>query len=463
MAVVMKHVSLLATTIQGQEGWCLVGPEGHPIQAFEAFNMMLLKRHPANTRKAYAHAVARFIDYLLAAEKSGMVFDRPTIRGLVEAFPDWLMLGGSSGNSIAQAMNKLIASPMLARSSADQAIAAVKRFLELSERLRQEQVESGIEPNSVDAIPLWEEMDKPRQLSQGEAGALHAKSMLAGVLSGGPKLIKDWALPIAKAPQNLFEQDVAFPFERAVDLIAQFKTHRDKALYAFLAASGCRMHEALQLLIEDVNPKLLSVKLIDPGSRPNHPSYLALTPVERDQLAWKGRTSSATLLLQPFKDLFFLHLIEYLKSEKGSSSHHEFIFRCEKGARAGSPFFLGQPAGRNEAFNRACAKLSLGKTYSPHALRHMYGTYLVNYFPNSSGGHGLPTEIVQKLMGHRSIANTQKYAKHDAQLLGADIAAAFTAAANPNGQTALEAKRAILVANLEQVERLIQEGGKRLS
>lgn len=462
----MKHVSLVSRSVNGKAGWRLIGEGGVPVSAFDAFNDSLAKGHPTNTRKAYCFAVARFIDYLIEGEKAsegGM--DRARIRDLVEAYPEWLTLGAFSGHETAKELAAKIASPALARRSADLALAAVKRFLELSERLRAEQAERGLDPSSVDAIPLWEEMGEARSLPTGQRLAMAKKSMLAGVLAGGPKLTRSWALSVAPASVDLFDQEAAFPFDRALGLIKGFSSYRDQALYALCAASGCRSHEAIQLLWEDIDLKGRTVKLIDPASRITHPSYLALGAEERDKLSWKGRTSSSTLLIQPFKDIFFERLEAYRSQERVEGKRHDFVFQYATKKEKDRPFFLSQPAGRGQAFSAARSKLSLpkGKAYGVHSLRHMYGTYLVNYFPNSSGGHGLPMEIVQKLMGHRSISITQKYAKHDAQLIGADIGAAFESAANPDGKSALEIKRDILAASLASVERLIeQDQTKRL-
>lgn len=209
----MKHVTLISRSVNGKAGWRLIGEGGVPVSAFDAFNDSLAKGHPTNTRKAYCFAVARFIDYLIEGEKAseGGV-DRARIRDLVEAYPEWLTLGALSGHETAKELGAKIASPALARRSADLALAAVKRFMELSERLRAEQAERGLDPSSVDAIPLWEEMGEALPLPTGQRLAMAKKSMLAGVLAGGPKLTRSWTLSVAPASVDLFDQEAAFPF-----------------------------------------------------------------------------------------------------------------------------------------------------------------------------------------------------------------------------------------------------------
>jgi integrase/recombinase XerD len=248
------------------------------------------------------------------------------------------------------------------------------------------------------------------------------KSLLSGVIAGGPKLLKVCILPIKKS-QSYFSTERAFPFDKIIPFINSLTSYRDKALYMFCAASGCRIHEALQILIEDISIKDRSIRLVDPFSRITNKTYTILSAQEKTKLSWKGRQTDRTILIQPFGDLFFEYLEKYIKEEYIPHNKHDFLFQYIRGKNKGKPYFLSAPASRFESFQKALQQVGLSNSLSQgvHSLRHMYGTYLVNYFPKSDGTYGLPIAIVQKIMGHSTLNATQKYARYDKDLISIEL------------------------------------------
>ena len=63
--------------------------------------------------------------------------------------------------------------------------------------------------------------------------------MLAGVISGGPKLIRSVVLG-GETFAVKYDERRAFPYDKVADLIDDMPTSRDKAYHSLLAASGCR-------------------------------------------------------------------------------------------------------------------------------------------------------------------------------------------------------------------------------
>lgn len=460
----MKHFTLIESFSQGKKTWRLLGLDGQPLAPFDLFAQALLRKSPVNTRESYCRHVALFLDYLaeageLLAETTDQVAFRKTqLVDVIDSFPDWMIAGGSGVTEMAKTLAARYPSPMVKGATADLAMSAVKKFLKLSERIRRqlEELESvGLASGFVDKHELIPGLGEQRELTRFERQAMLTRSMMAGVLSGGPRLIEACVFPTVVATTPYFNTDRAFPFDKVPALIDAFTTHRDKAMYALMAATGCRGHEAFQLLLDDIDIAKRTVKLVDPFSRPEHPSYLALPAAQREKLAWKGRETEETLLIQPFADMFFTHLEAYLRHEYLPHGKHRFVFQYSVAGDPGRPYFLCSRPSQAEVFNLAAKKSALDAVLpnGKHSLRHMYGVYLLNYFPRSDGTYGLPMPMVQKLMGHATQGATEKYARHDQDLIQAELEYANALVfGTKTPMTLLEMKRGALLRQLAEVE-----------
>jgi len=371
--------------------------------------------------------LAEFLDYLIEASSiQGGQLSKLQLSEAIEAYGDYLLLGTDAKSAVACAVAKQSPPGENSPASLVPKKAAIRRFLGLSEEVRKEMAElarlKGCCEMPIDGDPLLPELGARRELQPFEIRAMQANSMLAGVIAGGPKFIDCVVLKggIGDVP---YEQNRAFPYDKVIELIDALPTYRDKALYSLLAASGCRTHEALQLLMEDIDVLEGTVRLVDPQTRAGHTSYRLLSANERAVLAWKGRTTQLTLLIEPFASKFFESLRQYLDHERIAHGRHEFVFQYLKGNERGMPFFLSSAASRLEQFHKACSQVgvALPPRTAAHSLRHMYGTYLLNYFPRANGDYGLPAPMVQQLMGHASIKSTLKYARYDQDLLKLEI------------------------------------------
>lgn len=416
----MKNVTIIATSVNKNKSWKLINDKGEELNFFTIFSNLLIKKYSNNTRLSYCRNVALFIDYL---EEASLIYKDRTLTksflvDVIESFSEWLLYGGKSGSEVAVTLNKTYPSKLYNKKTVDLIMASVRLFLKSSERVRLEQEALA---ENVDSKLLLNINLKERIGNNTKQGMIQ-NSMLAGVVSNGPQLLNTCILPIAKS-QSYFNTERAFPFDKLIQLIESFTSYRDKALYMLCAASGCRIHEALQILIEDIDLKTRTVFLVDPLSRIDNKSYKTLTAEERNQLTWKGRQTNKTLLIQPFGDLFFEYLEKYIKKEYVHHNKHEFVFQHVRGKEKGKPFFLSAASTRSEAFKKAVYKIGVENELNQgvHSLRHMYGTYLLNYFPKSDGSYGLPIAIVQKIMGHSTILATQKYARHDKDLIAIEL------------------------------------------
>jgi integrase len=426
----LKNVTLLDSQKDGKATWRLLGPNGLPLDSFSAFADSLIRKHAFNTRLAYCRHLADFLDYLfeaaaaLTVENPGQRFTRALLRRVIEAYDAYLVFGGSSGNEIARLVNSSRPSPRHSATTSALMHAPLRKFLKVSEALRMEMEEmtrEGLRSDVVDPQPLLPDLTAVVPVSGPQRQAMAATSMIAGVISGGPKLLHSAVLPTV-SPQVAYQDSRAFPYDAIGKFIDQLPTYRDKTLHSFMAASGCRCHEALQLLMDDINFDEREVALRDPSLRPNHPSYLALRPEERDRLAWKGRTTERTLLIEPFAQMFFVNMEHYLRTEYIPHGQHRFLFQYLRGGMEGRPYFLSAASSRLQVFKRAAADVGVeDQVHGPHSLRHAYGTYLLNYFPRINGDYGLPLSLVRQLMGHANVKSTMKYARHDEELLRIEL------------------------------------------
>ncbi len=454
----MKNVTIIETSVNKNKSWKLISNKGEEFSFFSVFSNLLIKKYPKNTRFAYCRNVALFVDYL---EEATLVYkDRQLTKSflveVIESFSEWLLYGDNSGSEIAVNINKSYQSKLYSKQTVDLIMASVRLFLKASERVRLEQESLGEKVDSK----LFLEINTKEIVSSNVKQAMIKNSMIAGVVSNGPQLLNACILPIAKS-QSYFNTERAFPFDKIIPLVDSFSNYRDKALYMLCAASGCRIHEALQILIEDIDLKTRTVFLIDPISRIDNKSYKSLTAEERDQLTWKGRQTNRTVLIQPFGDLFFEYLEQYIKQEYVQHNKHQFVFQHIRGKEKGKPFFLSASSTRNEAFKKAISKIGVENELNQgvHSLRHMYGTYLLNYFPKSDGSYGLPIAIVQKIMGHSTIGSTQKYARHDQDLISIELEYANSLLYNEknNQLNLVEMKKRALTYQLLELEKQYNE------
>lgn len=422
-----KNVSLIASQKDGKQTWRLLGPTGHPIAAFDIFATTLVRKHSVNTRKSYCRHLAEFFDFLFEASavlaSQCATLDTDTLIRTIEAYDEYLVFGANSGNPIAAQVAASMPTTPISKQSSAIKHAPVRKFLKLSERVRQQMVEltaAGLDDRISAPAPLVPDIGARVAIGPAQLSSMRGNSLLASVISRGPKLIEEGVLPTS-TPDISYFHERAFPFDKVSSMLKKLTTHRDRALYAFCTASGCRISEALQLLWEDIDTKAQAVRLVDPKSRPHCASYQALSPEQRDKLVWKGRTTATTLLIEPFAGQFFEALALYLRHEYIPHGRHQFVFQYDVDGQYGEPYFQAAASSRNGVLNRAIKLAGVAGVEGPHSLRHLYGTYLLNYFPRPNGDYGLPIGMVQKLMGHTTQRATEKYARHSMDLIAAEL------------------------------------------
>lgn len=428
----MKNFILVDAPLTSEANYLLlhldpgVADEDREFRPFTHYTIWLARRgYAPNTAKLYAEHVGRFIDYVYEASKTQFPADvELTIETIIYSYQAYLLFGKGATNPIAHKLAESLGKEKLtSHNSLSQTIdSSIRWFLQVSESKN----------NSItDQLfsPLY--LNSAEYRRQFEISAQKANSWLAAVIRDAltyvlPKQKKGKLFPQAKRRDRKNDKQeyttTAYPIELSVDLVRLTKPpkaktfYRDMTFYALLAATGARTSEALQVRMIDIDIDEFSVFLRDPFARKTH----GITEAEYKLLSWKGRETELTYMIEPFARIFWESLEKYLTLEYNSSVGHDFLFQSSDGR----PFFAADRSSRDKTFKKYALKAGLTDVtgISPHSLRHMYGTYTLNYMPVPGQSiPGLPITYVKILMGHANIASTQRYAKHDTDIIEAYI------------------------------------------
>ena len=400
--------------------------EAREFKPFTHYTSWLARRgYAANTEKVYSEHVGRFVDYVFEASKTNFPSDvEVTIETVIYSYQPYLLFGKDATNPIARKLADSLGKVKLTgQNSIAQTIeSSIRWFLQVAESTN---------ITSPDQLFSRFYISRPEYRSQYAISAQKANSWMAAVIRNSlssvlPKAKKDRLFAqVGRRDRKNNKQPfkkVTFPIELSVDLITQHKPvksttfYRDMTLYALLAATGARTSEALQVRMPDIDSDKFAIFLRDPFARKTP----GLTEKEHKFLSWKGRDTELTYMIEPFAGIFWANLEKYLTLEYNSSVGHDFLFQNSDGA----PFFASDRSSRDKTFKKYAMKAGLLDVsgVSPHSLRHMYGTYTLNYMPvPGQGTPGLPITYVKILMGHSSVTSTMKYAKHDTDIIEAYI------------------------------------------
>lgn len=426
-----KNVTLVKVLREGATAFKLLGPTGAEVSSFAAFAESL-RNAPPNTRKQYCSNVADFFDFYFEAVCHLTVLTgcdeilRGHLLDIIEAWGDYLLRGSTADAELPRIVAQTLPSRLVKPGTVDNKRAALSAYLRLSERFRRESNELAnlhVAAGIIDPEPLLNELSHLRLIGLDERAkmlrtSVHAASTTYGTSTRKQALFQSL---VGSNSTNELDPNRAFPLEKFRDFVDVLTSYRDKALYCLYAATGCRASEGLQLLWSDIDIPKGTVALYSPFTRIHLPSYASLTPQERQCLAWKGRQTSRTFLIEPFASMFFENLERYYLEEYIPHGRDQFVFQIAKRPEHGRPYFATDPTTRQDVFDRAVNKIGVPYLAGPHSLRHAYGTYLVNYLPRINGEFGLPIGLVRVAMGHSSIASTERYAVLDEDLIRADL------------------------------------------
>jgi integrase len=441
----LKNLIRVEVGRHGQRTWELRTLNAEPVHAFTVFCEKNGDYSP-RTQKRYAEAVSRFLDYLYEAQVFG--HQPATVRHLnnvVDAYP--ILLRDGSEITAMRVMERAAQAPQdvwLAKvaqalkwepmkpASFSNTLAAINRFLQLSESLSLEAYEHarllGVDHRGRHER-LIKALEGPSSVSGREIAQMRQNSLLGSVAKFVPRGIKRPRR--LKAPTGSVQVDQRnqdFPLAYVDALVNAASSWRDKALWLLLAASGIRTSEARNLLVDDIDFDEQQVWVLDPSGRRYAPPNSV-----REQPRFKGRSIATTYLFPPLRQAFFKALEQYFKQEyvpcsKPGQARH--LFQYIEPNRRGQPLAGASDTAIAKSFKRAGREAGVplppsGKDWTPHSLRHLYGVYMLNDYPLAPerGKFGLELVEVQMLMGHANISSTRLYARSKQHRLVAKLKA----------------------------------------
>ncbi len=393
-----------------------------PIDVFTQYQDRLFDRYASQkTRVAYRGHVARFIDYLIECGVllSDIIPEESVLNEVVRDYPEFLEKAEKSSKLyLKQVAHSLGRKPV---KSTSEALAAINYFLEfvvdLAENTKRYAAEVLGEKLDVNA-ELFAALKSEKTVSRHEIKRMQQNSILGANLRKIKKFRRGSRLQqvgISQIRRKGSAKD--FPIEHIEELLLHTKNVRDRAFWALMSGGGLRQSEALVLKWDLVDFENKRIRIEDPnnlrGSHDYHSSH---------RLAWKGRETANVYLIPILKDILFDALLK-LKYQPPFSSDG-LVFLKETEDEYGQPLFEAQNKTLNEAFRAAQNRIGLDLEHTLHSLRHLYGVFLKNDFPDLERGEiGLPDSEIQLMMGHTSPLSTLIYSrqKEDKVLMKMEI------------------------------------------
>lgn len=429
----------------GQKSFALYN-NGVPVEVFNVYINELARIAAKNTTVNTASDLKTFFVYLDALSDPtkvlrlvGYLDKTPLLTQVIQSFPFYLARGiENTKESLAYLAAAKTNRQPTSDSTNQRIIASVRRFLRESAALHLElQAASDMGLIDINLAPeaMFKEALFRQPISQSEKQHLFRKSLLAGVISNGPRYANSSLLKyrsgLSFAPPVGSGINKGLPPRDTLPLLNEAKTLRDRCLWALMLGTGLRSIEAFALLLRDINVEERTILCINPTKRPLEygNTFERISGETLSSTAYKGRETEVTMFIEPFRTIFFETLSHYLREERAPlHCGHQFLFIALKKPYEGRPLVLSSHKTRQYPFTSALRRVYQMRgqsmpqnNFGLHSTRHFYGTYCLNYMPSKlqDGNirYGLMLNTVQQMMGHSSPDSTRIYAIPDLELV----------------------------------------------
>ena len=419
----MMNYTRVARLVDGVLAFSLIDDHGNAVQAFDIFVDCILREGlRLKTVETYSNHVASFLDFLTQAQVFGWPCSEVQMIDAIKKYLPARMAGGSADGKFNLISRQVLGQSKLTKASAKSHAAAINKFLFESDQyaLHVRQIESW-EVGASEKAPKQLFGANIRRRSKIEVSRIYQSSMMINVMKYHPIITAEKAL-IVRGKDNSNNLNKDFPPEYISWLLDNATCARDEALWALQAGTGLRSHEALLLEMGQIDFDNRTVAAVDPHNR-RFASQLPTSYFKR----WKGRALSETYFIPLLRDRFFNALERYFRTEYKPRVNDAIVFQLLKDDQ--KPYFEVSDKSRIQSFRRACLRVQNRiaegaadlTSFTPHSLRHFYGTYMLNYAPVGPDSFGLRPVEVQRLMGHQNLETTMKYARQDKLALDAKL------------------------------------------
>lgn len=338
--------------------WALAGDEAARYVLVDEFLAHLIDRnYSPKTVRAYGYDLLAFCRWLIDEDLELDQVDTEVLLGFLRACREAKVPGRPGPNVVTMSGRRLDQYAPATVNRRLAAISALFAFVVMRD------------PSVKNPVPKGKEA---RWITVGERN---------GLLAHTRRRAKDRSSLRLREPRRL---PTALSQTDAAELLASFKSWRDRAIAGLMLFSGLRSAEVLALDVTDVDIGARWLKVIGKGRRERR------VPLDADVAS----------VLQV-----------YLLTERPTSDETR-LFLVAKGAHRGQPL---TPAGLRTIFryHRAVSGVAGGH---PHALRHTFGTALAEA--------GVDMAVMQALLGHAHVDTTARYI----HLAPAHVKAEFDAA-----------------------------------
>lgn len=211
---------------------------------------------------------------------------------------------------------------------------------------------------------------KPRSTARFLSGArgFYRYLLREKLISVDPALQIDMPQLGKPLPKSLSEADVE-ALLAAPDLSEPIG-ERDRAMLEVLYACGLRVTELISLTLEQVNLRQGVLRVMGKGSKER------LVPMGEESIVWVER------------------YLRGARDELLGGKPSDVLFPSTRGDQMTRQTFWHR-------IKHQATVAGIGKSLSPHTLRHAFATHLLN--------HGADLRVVQMLLGHSDLSTTQIY------------------------------------------------------
>ena len=211
---------------------------------------------------------------------------------------------------------------------------------------------------------------KPRSTARFLSGArgFYRYLLREKLISVDPTLQIDMPQLGKPLPKSLSEADVE-ALLAAPDLSEPIG-ERDRAMLEVLYACGLRVTELISLTLEQVNLRQGVLRVMGKGSKER------LVPMGEESIVWVER------------------YLRGARDELLGGKPSDVLFPSSRGDQMTRQTFWHR-------IKHQATVAGIGKSLSPHTLRHAFATHLLN--------HGAYLRVVQMLLGHSDLSTTQIY------------------------------------------------------